>query len=573
MPRPFFSGWRRECDRKRAPADSTRARARGRPRAFRLPVDPASRTMEAGGKAMKRRFIPAILGMTLAAAVPLFAGTFEPLPPVATVEEAHARLRHLREESTRVEAWVEDHCEEEFAERYPEYARDGKETGDTGTARKARDLKARIALSDLKTTMRAERRAWLDREMSSLLSQNIREDLSVRLGPYDADRGEYPLLIGFGWPSPLIVRMRVSERERSGFESRFPPAFQADFRINEKGEVLLHSLDWDRVSAETQVFLAPPEPRLLWENSHESWVTSVAVRSDGTQILSAGADGMICLWDVPTGNRIWRRPDVEMALSIAFSPDGSTFVTGAADSGIRGRDTATGKELWRESAAGMVFSVGYTPDGRHVVSGDDGGALQVRNARTGREILRADLGSPVRAIDVTSGGKTVLVGTEGKSVVLWEMVTGRQIWRKELDWPVYAVSAGDGLVAVSGGGNRLMVLRESDGVEVWNRIMDGEVRTVRFDETGRLVGAGGSGYSARVFLAESGKPVWSASVGSPVRSLAFGPRGMKLAVGSSDFGVRLFEVDEGDRILAAFCSYGRLYVDRKSVARIFRPHR
>jgi len=522
---------------------------------------------------MKGIHVPAFLAVLVCAAFPLFAGPLAPLPPAASVEEARTRLRSLQEESVQTDAWVEEHCEREFSARYPKLVGPPEGKREPEMSRKARDMKARIALSELKSEMRKERRAWLERECASLLAQDIGEDLPVRLGPYDADRGEYPLLIGFGWPAPLIVRLRVPERERAEFVSRFPPALRATLRINEKGEVLLCSLDWDRVSAEARVFIAPPEPRLLWQKSHESWVTSVAFRPGGTQILSAGADGMICLWDAPTGNPIWRLTDVEMALSLAFHPDGSTFVTGAADSGIRMRDTKSGETLWQETASGMVFAVAYTFDGRHVVSGDDGGSLQVRNADSGREILRADLGSPVRALDVSPGGKTVLVGTEGKSVVLWEMGTGRQVWRKELEWPVYAVAVGEGRVAVAGGGNRLLVLRESDGGEGWNRTMDGEIRTVRIDAAGRLVGAGGAGYNVRVFLAESGEPVWSASVESPIRSLSFGPRGQKLAVGTADFGVRLFEVDEGDRVLAAFCSYGRLYVDRGSVSRIFRPPR
>ena len=523
---------------------------------------------------MGKRAVPVILAILLAASLPPAAGAIDPLAPASTVEEARERLRYLQEEPGRVDAWVENNWKKEFAARYPELASPSPGGKETAAAARERDMKSRIAQSDLKEGMRKERREWLEKEMQALLSRDFREELPVRLGPYDADRGEYPILLGFGWPTPLLVRLRVAAGEKEGFAIRFPRTLPATLRINEKGEASLLALDWGGVTAESVVSLLPPGPRLLWQGSHESWVTSVAFRPDGSQVLSAGADGMITAWDAPTGNRVWRLEDAEMALAVAYSPDGSTFVTGGADSFLRMRDAETGREIWREQASGMIFAVAYSPDGRHVASGDDGGILRVRNAQSGREILRADLGSPVRGLDYSRGGRSIAAGTEGRIAVLWEVVTGRQIWRKDLEWPVYSVAMnGEGLVAIGGGGKRLQVVRQSDGVEVWNRALDGEIRSVRFDPSGRILGAGGSGYHARVFLAETGEPMWAADVESPVRSLAFGPRGLKLAVGSADFSVRLFEVDEGNRVIAAFCSHGRLYVDRGSVFRIFRPSR
>lgn len=494
-----------------------------------------------------------------------------PLPPVQTVAEGRDRLRFLKEELVQVERWVEENWEAEFASRHPDLAHGARIEKETSQAVRERGMRARMALSDLKRGMRAERREWLGREMAALLSQNIREDLPVRLGPYDPDRGEYPLLLGFGWPSGLVVRMKVSEREKATFSAQFPKAFPVHLRLNEKGEVMLISLERGNREKQTTLHLAPPAPTLLWQGSHESWVTAVSYRPDGSQAISAGADGMLCAWDTETGNRVWRRKDVEMALSLACSPDGSSFATGGADSYLRMRDVGTGRELWRVSSSGMIFSVAFSPDGRHIVSGDDGGTIRFLNATSGREILRADLGAPVRCVAFSPGGKTIVAGTEGNFLVRWEIGSGTQLWRKEIGWPVYSVDvSAHGLVAVGGASNRLVVLKESDGTEVWSRKTGGEIRSVRFDGAGRLLGTGGDGYLAKVFLGETGELLWSASIGSPVRSVAFGTGGRKLLVGSADFAVRLFEVDEGDRVVAAYCSFGRLYIERDRASRIFR---
>ena len=99
--------------------------------------------------------------------------------------------------------WVEEHCGEEFAARHPELAPPEGGGKEPEAARRARDMRVRIALSDLKSAMRKERRVWLERELTALLSEEVEEDLPVRLGSYDADRGEYPLLLGFGWPTVI----------------------------------------------------------------------------------------------------------------------------------------------------------------------------------------------------------------------------------------------------------------------------------------------------------------------------------------------------------------------------------
>lgn len=493
-------------------------------------------------------------------------------PATETVEEARARLQALAVEAGRVDRWVEENWEAEFARRNPGLPLGPRRRGENPEAYRAREMRVRMAASELKTALRNERNESLEKQRQALLAQEIAEELPVRLGPYDADRGEYPLLLGFGWPADLSIRFRVPEKESRAFAVAFPRTLPAKFRVNEKGEVLLVALERGRIAAEAAIFVAAPGPRLLWQASHDSWVTAVCFRPDGSRVVSAGGDGAIAAWDAETGTRLLHLPDVEMALSLAVSPDGALMTTGGADGYVRLRAGRDGREIWKSRTSGMVFSVAFSPDGRFIASGDDGGTLRVWSAESGKEILRAELGTPVRAVAFSPRGRMIGAGTEGKIVVLWDMAANREVWRAGFDGPVYAVamSGRGGFVAAAGATEKIRVLREADGSEVWSRKADGEIRTVQFDRRGRLLAAGGAGYTARVLAADTGEPLWSASVGSPVRSVAFGPDGVKLAVGSADFQVRLFEVDEGDRVIAAYCSFGRIYVERERVRSLLR---
>jgi hypothetical protein len=484
-------------------------------------------------------------------------------------------LRYLKDQEERIGEWVDGNWEKELSKTNPGLATGPRRKGEKEADYKARDLQRRLAASDVKDRLRNERLEWIRKERAALLASEIRELIPARLGPYDDGKDDYPLALGFGWPSELSVRFRVPKENRKIFELRYASRLPARFRLNEQGDVFLLSLGtfWkesDRVSPVISV--APPGPRLLWEGAHGSWVTSVAFRPDGSQILSTGADGTIAAWDAVTGHRAFLVDNAELALSAAYSPDGATFATGGADSILRVRDALDGRELWSLQAGGRILSVAFGPDGRYVATGDGTGMATVWSVDSRNMVASVDLKMAVWAVAFAADGNALVAGGEGESVVLWNLLYGRQTWRKELGWPVYsvAVARDPDLIAVGGTGNRMLVLRQKDGTVEWSADMDGEVRSVRFDPSGSLLGGGGGGYDVRVFTARTGKPRWTAAIGSPVRSLSFGPGGSRLVVGSSDFSVRVFEAAEEDRVVAAYWSPGRVYLKRGEEKSLFR---
>ncbi len=501
------------------------------------------------------------------------AGKDPQMPPLIGVEDARQRLVFLREQAEQVEPWVEKNWQVEFDRSNPGLSRKAQQVpSETPEAFKERQMKVRMATSDVKARMRSERKEWLAAERERIPGTVFSEFLPVKLGPYDNERKLFPLLLGFGWPSGLSVTLHIPDRERKLFEIKFPPKLPATFRVNELGEVTLLSVErrWDTDVQE--LYVTPPGPRLAWQATHDSWITAVAFRPDGSQVISAGADSVIASRDAESGNPLFRLEKAEMAMSMAYAPNGSTFATGGADSTLRIRSSVDGKEIWNVRGKGMIMSVAYSPDGRHVATGDDAGYLKVFNAETGEEKFKVPAEMPVRSIDFTRGGKGIVVGGEGQRVLLWNLGSDRIVWRKTTEWPVYAVasSPAGGLVAVGGSGNRLLVLSETDGTESWSATTEGEVRSLRFDPAGRLLASGGAGYTAKVFSAVGGQAIWSATIGSPIRALAFGADGRKLFVGSADAGLRMFNIDEADRVQAAFGTPGRIYVDRNQVERLFR---
>ncbi|HEX9191838.1 MAG TPA: PQQ-binding-like beta-propeller repeat protein, partial [Candidatus Deferrimicrobiaceae bacterium] len=439
----------------------------------------------------------AALAILLLAAVPAPSpGADAPSPaPAWTIESAQARLQYLKAQEAGIGDWVEKNWETEFSRTIPGLGKGPRRKGEKEADYKARDLQRRLAAAGVKERLWSERAEWIRKERASLLAAEIRELIPARLGPYDAGRDDYPLALGFGWPSELSVRFRVPKENRKIFELRYASRLPARFRVDEQGEVFLLSLGtfWkesDRVTPVVSV--TPPGPRQLWEGSHASWVTSVAFRPDGEQVLSAGADGTVAAWDAVTGHRAFLLDNVELALSVAYSPDGKTFATGGADSVLRLRDARDGRELWSLPARGRILAVAFSPDGRYIATGDGSGIAGVWDVASRRETATVDLGQPVWSVVFNGPGSALAAGGEWNAVVLWSLLYGRRTWSKELEWPVYslAFARNPGVIAVGGGGNRMLVLRERDGSVEWSADMGGEVRSVGFDPSGTVLGGG-----------------------------------------------------------------------------------
>jgi WD40 repeat protein len=179
-----------------------------------------------------------------------------------------------------------------------------------------------------------------------------------------------------------------------------------------------------------------PAPRLLRGQSHESYVTGLALA--GRWAISGGYDGRLIWWDLVWGERVraveahgkWIR-------DVAASPDGATIASVAddmvcclwdAETGAKRQELRGHESMTPHGFPSMLYACAFTPDGRHLATADKVGRIVVWDVATGKPLTtleapvmytwdpvqrRHSIGG-IRALAFSPRGDRLAVGGIGK---------------------------------------------------------------------------------------------------------------------------------------------------------------
>ncbi len=237
---------------------------------------------------------------------------------------------------------------------------------------------------------------------------------------------------------------------------------------------------------------------LLWDTQsfrekarlrgHTDSVRAVLLARKGKLAISAGLDGTIRLWDVPTGKQLRmltprppQLPEVGQVAALAVTPDEKRLVSGGARLVLW--DLTTGAPLYVfRNPPSFVNSVAVSPNGGFLLTGCDDGSIRLWSLKSGAEV-RQFRGHTGRVLKVafSTDGKTILSVSGWKLVAgkaergdddtvrLWDLATGKE--RKRIEGTTGPLEAGalspDGkLVAAGGLDGKVRLWRAADGRQV-----------------------------------------------------------------------------------------------------------
>jgi len=171
---------------------------------------------------------------------------------------------------------------------------------------------------------------------------------------------------------------------------------------------------------------------------HAARVLAVGSTSDGAEVFSLAADGMLARTRIAAGARaVTRRVDLGSAPTRAavFAPDGSRLFTGGEFGEIRVFDTGSGAILQQlRGHRTELQDLAATADGK-LASASAESDLRVWDVATGREIASLDSDLSVFAVAFSPRDGTLASGGVDRTVTFHDTTTFRRGATLKLDAP------------------------------------------------------------------------------------------------------------------------------------------
>ena len=148
-------------------------------------------------------------------------------------------------------------------------------------------------------------------------------------------------------------------------------------------------------------------------------------RGDLLAAAFSSPESAVRVWNVTSGELLWKGVHRETVRMVAFSPDGRLLISGSNDDTAQIWDSASGQPIGRELVhRGEVFTVGFSPNGKLAVTGGYDGAVRFWDVPSGQPV-----GEPMRHEGVvwtavfSADGKRLLTGSADRTARLWDVAS------------------------------------------------------------------------------------------------------------------------------------------------------
>jgi WD40 repeat protein len=283
-------------------------------------------------------------------------------------------------------------------------------------------------------------------------------------------------------------------------------------------------------------------------------ITALSWNGDGKKLLSGGADKIVKVWDVDSGNPVATLLAGTAPVDAAAINATGTFAAASTGDGKLAYwklDTAAPKTLG-EPLEQPAAIVAVNADRRLIAfAGTAGGkpAVIVRELATGN-LVKAIPGheAKITALAFSPDSARVVTGSEDKSVRVWNLADGAQQAKFDVGQVVTAVAMHPNntqvLAACADNSMKLWTLADGKEAKAFAGLAGPVVAAVIPPNVGQVITIG-SDKTLRWFKPDDGAQVRSIDLPGPATAMALSADNTKLAVAAADNIIRLYNVADG----------------------------
>jgi eukaryotic-like serine/threonine-protein kinase len=292
---------------------------------------------------------------------------------------------------------------------------------------------------------------------------------------------------------------------------------------------------------------------------HADGVLAVAFSPDGTHVASAGADGIVKVWDRRTlREALTLRGHAAAVTTVAFSADGRRLASGSADGIVRVWDATNGQEVAAfHGHAGGVSGLAFDPTSRRLASTGRGavpeGELKLWDPAAGKALVTTTWRTLLRAVAFSPDGRRLAGAAHDSTVAVWDAATLESIVKIEgqperplSEWTSVAYSADGRQLAAGSLGGRVLVWDAVTGQELLNVFTTAQtaVSGLAFSgPDGTILAAAAADNTVQGWLTTSSRPAFTLRGHTlAATAVAASPDGECLASGSLDGTLRLWNI-------------------------------
>jgi WD40 repeat protein len=289
-------------------------------------------------------------------------------------------------------------------------------------------------------------------------------------------------------------------------------------------------------------------------SGHKRQVTSLAISSDGSRIVSGSRDCTMRVWDGRTFEEIGLCEHEHQVNSVTFSPDSTLIASGSNDNTVWiWNARSLGKVTRLADHEDIVTSVAFFPDGTRIVSASWDRTVRMWDARTYEPLPGLRCAGPVCAIDISPDSTRLALGertsnTEGVLRV-FDILTLAEQAQVNVSPGLYLPWA----ITFSPGGDLIASGTACGAIQVWDasrlsniatiRGHHGQVTSIAFSSDGSQIVAGSEDGTVRIRPVASSEEQLAPIPGHDARvnQVVFSSDGSRLVSGSDDKTVRIWD--------------------------------